>query len=302
MTRSARREVAVTFDDLPMQPPLSDVPVLAEVTGKLLAALVAEGVRAVGFVNESGLFADGELDAARVALLRAWLDAGMELGNHTFSHLDLHHTPRDQFEADIVRGEIVTRELLEARGAALEYFRHPYLHTGLSREVKEGVERFARGRGMALAPVTMQSEEWMFAQAYDKAKMNGDGAAMREVAAAFLPYMEESFEYFEKLSVSLLGREIRQVLLLHASALHADYFTALAARMRGRGYTFVTLGHALDDPAYAHADHCITPYGLSWLRRWAATEGVATGPQPAVTPRVKSLWEDLMGCAAMGTD
>nr|QEO74328.1 polysaccharide deacetylase [uncultured bacterium] len=299
MTRSARREVSVTFDDLPMQPPLCDGPALAEVTGKLLAALVAEGVSAVGFVNESALYAGGELDAARVNLLRAWLDAGMELGNHTFSHLDLHRTPGDEFEADIARGEIVTRELLEARGAALEYFRHPYLHTGLSREAKEGVERFLRGRGMAVAPVTVQSEEWMFAQAYDKAKMNCDGAAMREVAAAFLPYMEESFDYFEKLSARLLGREIRQVLLLHASALHADHFPALAALMRGRGYAFVTLGRALDDPAYAHADDCITPDGLSWLRRWAATDGVATGPQPAVAPRVNSLWEDLMGCAAV---
>ncbi|HEX8336889.1 MAG TPA: polysaccharide deacetylase family protein, partial [Pyrinomonadaceae bacterium] len=187
--------MAITFDDLPMQPPLAERRALEEVTERLVGALVSEGVPAVGFVNESELYAGGEPDESRLDLLRVWLDAGMELGNHTFSHLDLHRATEDEFRADIARGETFTRGLLEARGARLRYFRHPYLHTGLSRGVKESVEAFLRARGMTVAPVTVQNEEWMFAQVYDRAMLDGDAATMREVAASFVPYVEETFRY-----------------------------------------------------------------------------------------------------------
>ena len=43
------------------------------------------GMPAVGFVNESKLYREGQVDA-RIALLRAWRDGGVELGNHTLSH------------------------------------------------------------------------------------------------------------------------------------------------------------------------------------------------------------------------
>lgn len=37
-------------------------------------------------MNENKLFRDGELDGAGYRLLERWLQAGMDLGNHTFAH------------------------------------------------------------------------------------------------------------------------------------------------------------------------------------------------------------------------
>jgi hypothetical protein len=80
------REVAVTFDDLPAQ--LGNARV-AEINRKLVESITRHKIPAVGFVNEGRLFVPGESDArvAQIALLRLWLDAGLELGNHTFSHI-----------------------------------------------------------------------------------------------------------------------------------------------------------------------------------------------------------------------
>ena len=84
--------VAVTFDDLPYAAVASDDDAaLASMTARLVHRLQAEQVPAVGFVNEAKLHRDGELDPARVVLLRTWLDAGFELGNHTYSHPSLDH-------------------------------------------------------------------------------------------------------------------------------------------------------------------------------------------------------------------
>jgi len=78
------RTVAVTFDDLPFAAvPTEDDGYLETMTTRLLHSLQAEHVPAVGFVNESKLARDGTPDAVRIGLLRTWLQAGFELGNHT---------------------------------------------------------------------------------------------------------------------------------------------------------------------------------------------------------------------------
>ena len=48
------------------------------ITSKLLTAITAHRIPAVGFVNEGKLRGDGGVDAKRVELLRMWLDAGLD--------------------------------------------------------------------------------------------------------------------------------------------------------------------------------------------------------------------------------
>jgi peptidoglycan/xylan/chitin deacetylase (PgdA/CDA1 family) len=105
------REVAVTFDDLPASRLELTPAELDRLTRDLLAAVRQHGVPAVGFVNEGKLFADATLQADRVNILRQWVEAGVELGNHTYSHADLHRTTLDDFERDVLRGEKITRRV-----------------------------------------------------------------------------------------------------------------------------------------------------------------------------------------------
>ena len=60
--------------------------------------------------------------------------------------------------------------------------------------------------------------------------------------------MDAKFDYFERESKALFGREIPQVLLIHANSLNADAYPELARMMKARGYRFVPLGEALEDP------------------------------------------------------
>ena len=75
-------------------------------TARLLEPFIAQRVPVTGFVNE-GRCPDMTPRELR-AVLDIWLDAGVDLGNHTYSHADLSQTPVAQFEAEIVRGETVT--------------------------------------------------------------------------------------------------------------------------------------------------------------------------------------------------
>jgi peptidoglycan/xylan/chitin deacetylase (PgdA/CDA1 family) len=272
---SARsRQIALTFDDLPgVVLPEEGTVRLAEITEKLVSAIAAERVPVIGFVNEGKLGPEGAPDPERVALLKKWIDTGLELGNHTFSHIDLHHHALDIFQRDAARGETVTRSLLAARRMRLRFFRHPFLHTGRTLAIRHAVERSLAARGERIAPVTVDNSDWIFARAYALAEARGDAAAVERIAAAYVPYMEAKVEYFERQSVALFSREIRQVLLLHANALNADRFAELVSMLRRRGYAFIPLERALEDRAYRSRDDFVGPGGISWLHRWALSRG-----------------------------
>jgi len=75
----AEREVAITFDDLPIAGVLPrDAASSLQLTTSLLRAIAEHHVPVVAFVNESKLHtAEGAVDPERVALLERWLDAGV---------------------------------------------------------------------------------------------------------------------------------------------------------------------------------------------------------------------------------
>lgn len=266
--------IAVTFDDLPVVSTRRDLDHWRDVTRRLLRTIRAHRVPAVGFVNENKLVTADTVEAARVAVLRQWTDAGLELGNHTYSHPSLHSTDLEAYEQDVIRGEPVTRGLLEEKGARLRYFRHPFLHTGRSLETRQEFEAFLHARGYTVAPVTIDHADWIFARAYDRARDAGDHAAMRRVTEAYLPYMRSAIEFWERQSVAILGREIPQVLLLHANALNADRLDALLKMLEGRGYRFIPLEEALRDSAYRSEDRFTGAGGISWIHRWGLTRQV----------------------------
>lgn len=269
------RRVAITFDDLPVVSRLyTEDAEQARLTQRLLAAVRAQRVPAIGFVNEGKLYRDGVLDSGQVALLRLWTAAGFELGNHTYSHLDLHTTPFGDFARDFVRGDSVTRRVLADVGGQPRYFRHPFLHTGRDLDTRAKLQDTLVAHGYRVAPVTIDNYDYVFAVAYERALRARDAKGTRAVANEYLSYMERVFAYYERQSTALLGREISQVLLLHANALNADTFDALARMIRARGYAFVPLDQALADSAYASADTYVGPAGITWLHRWALTRGL----------------------------
>ncbi len=288
------REIAVTIDDLPLNGPDLPLPALQAMTEKLLAALTREAIPAVAFVNESKLYRASEVDA-RIALLRAWRDAGAELGNHTFSHPSLQTTPLSAFEEDVVRGETVTRMLLREKGGSLRFFRHPYLQTGPTTEAKKSFEEFLAARGYAVAPVTVDTNDWMYNAVYADALSRGDAAAAARVKEAYVASYATILDLFEDLTLRVFGRPIRHVLLVHANLLNADALSEWAAVLRARGYAFATLDRALEDPAYASPDPYVSKNGVSWLHRWlfARTGATRLKEEPDPPPFVRDAYAEI---------
>ncbi len=284
----SRREIAITFDDLPATN--GGLARMTDVTKRLLQSIKANQVPAIGFVNESKLYQDGKLNNQAVALLKMWLDEGLELGNHTYSHIGIDRAPLEKYKEDVIRGEVVTRKLLAGKGKKLKFFRHTQLRTGPTAEYKKGLAQFLAERGYTVAPVTIDNNDFIFAALYGDAKVRGDKATMKRVVDAYIPYMESVFAHFEKLSADFLGYEVKQTLLLHANDLNADYFDELARMMKRRGYTFISLEAALKDKAYSLPD-AQSNKGLSWIHRWMLAKGLPMKPEPTEPEFITQLFQ-----------
>lgn len=270
-----KRYIAVTFDDLPMNTKyLEDGKQWIEQTQKLLNTLKQYNIPAVGFVNEYKLYVNEILDSSKLNALQLWADADLELGNHTFSHPDYNYTDEKVFFDDIVKGEKITSQLLSQRNKKLEYFRHPYLHTGMSLEKKKSLEDFLKEHNYTIAPVTIDNGEWIYARAYEIAYHKNDIELMKQIGTEYVAYMMDKTKYFENQSIKLFGREIKQILLVHANMINADYFDVLSEELLKHNYQFISLEEALTDTAYQSEDTFIGRGGISWLHRWSYTKKV----------------------------
>jgi peptidoglycan/xylan/chitin deacetylase (PgdA/CDA1 family) len=274
--RAAARTMAITFDDLPKSNGMDDLDGARRTTESILRVLKTHRAPAVAFVNEGKLYSGPTMVPERAALLQAWVDAGVPLGNHTYSHFDLNDVPLDKYQDDIVRGERTSTRLMRGTlsGAAPRWFRHPYTHTGPTQEIKAGLEKFLARRGYRIAPFTIENSDWIFSAAYAKAKRAGDEALAAKLREAYLVYTDSMLDWFETLAKETFGREIPQILLIHSNDLHTDALDALLTRIEGRGYRWVTLAEAMKDAAYASPDEFVGTSGPSWLHRWRVSRNL----------------------------
>ena len=70
-----------------------------------------------------------------------------------------------------------------------------------------------------------------------------------------------------------IATRLKHILLLHTNAINADYLDELAERYQRHGYVFISMKEALTDEAYKTEITRYNDWGISWIDRWALSEG-----------------------------
>jgi len=270
------RQLALTIDDVPGAFPggsNGDINELRAITWRMLEPLRSHKVPAIAFVNEAKLYVPGELDT-RIDELRKWRDAGIELGNHGYSHLRFQDAPLSVYEDDAIQGEVITSRLLGEKNEKERFYRYPFNSTGPTREARDAFQQFLHDRGYSIAPFTIEHADYIFNEVYVHAHQSRDSELTQRVRKAYLDHLDVVFDYFEGLSQQMFGRNISQILLIHANDLNSDVLDDMLTDLEKRGYKFVSLQQALEDPAYQSKDDYVGPLGISWLDRWKVARGM----------------------------
>jgi peptidoglycan/xylan/chitin deacetylase (PgdA/CDA1 family) len=216
---------------------------------------------------------NGERDA-RVRLLDRWLEAGMMLGNHTYSHRDPAKASLAEYQDDVIRGEVVFKHLLAQRKITRQiYFRHPFTRTGPTPDYRKGLEQFLQSRGYQIAPFTIENGDYIWALVYRRALERKDTEQAAKVRSGYLEHLGQALTFADRAAMKVFGREIPQTLLMHANLLNADVLPEMLPLFRAHGYEIVNLETAMEDKAYGTPDVFVGNFGPSWLHRWGLALG-----------------------------
>lgn len=273
--------MAVTIDDLPWVGAVAPGESAGDALGRMIDALVRRGVPATAFAN-------CERAGAGAPRFRQWLDAGLDLGNHSAAHLDLNTAPLDRWLRDVRTCHAFIAELT---GDTTTWFRYPFLHQGPDAERQQAALALLEEIGSPVAHVTIDNSDWILAVAYGAAVRAGDHARAQAIGEAFVDHVIRATLHYQQVARERVGRDVLHVLLLHANLLVADHVGSLLDRLAAEhGFRFISVAEAHRDPVYDLTDAYTGGDGLSWLYRFepAAPELAAWDDEEA--RRLREQW------------
>lgn len=240
-------ELAVTIDDLPVHGPLPPGQTRIGIAQQIIRALKAAHVPPTyGFVNAVHV----QYDPGTVDVLGTWRASGNLLGNHTWSHVSLDKVSLQAFETDLEKDEPIL-DLLMA-GHDWRWLRYPYVAEGETVEKRMGVRAYLAQHGYKIAAVTMNFDDYDWNGPYARCVEKHDAKSIGWLEASYLHAADENIGYYRAMSQKLYGRDIRYVLLLHIGAFDAHMLPRLLQLYRQRGFSFVPLERAEQDPFYQY--------------------------------------------------
>ncbi len=247
---ASTREVALTFDDLPVHGPLPQGMTRVDIANSIIRALQAAHAPATyGLVNAKGI----EREPSSAPVLQLWHAAGFPLGNHTFSHMDLNANSVEAFEQDIIANEGTLQKY--AGNDDWHWLRFPFLHEGDTPEKHRAIEAFLTAHGYRVAEVTLSFGDYAYNAPYARCLAKNDQAGIEQLKQSYLEGASQSLEQGKTLSNLVFGRDIKHVMLLHIGSFETVMLPQLLELLKQRGFILVTLPEAESDPAYSlHPD------------------------------------------------
>ena len=275
---SRAEPLAITFDDLPLNGQLAPGTTRVGIAKDVLRILKEHRVaRTYGFINARKL--EGDADAT--AALRLWVAGDQRVGNHAYSHIDLHKSTAESFLRDVAQNEPVL-QLLDSTDH-WRWFRYPFLHEGDLLDKRRTVRRELQERGYRIAQVTLDYEDYLWNTAYARCAAKQDAAKISWLRSSYMSIAEQYLDANRQMAKTVFEREIGHVLLLHLGAFSSTILPDLLDLLQRKGFTFVTLEQAQSDPVYTTDPDAASQHGGTLLEQWLDARKLAY-PQIAKKP------------------
>jgi peptidoglycan/xylan/chitin deacetylase (PgdA/CDA1 family) len=246
--------MALTIDDLPGGGPEVGELTHARILTEIIAQLRAHNVQhATGFVVGSMLEGQPESQAA----LANWVDAGFEVGNHTYSHRSLDEIGLDAYLQDIEKNRSIVDALDRRPGRHVRYFRYPYLEEGRTETERRTLAHFLAAQHYVPARVSVDFSDWAWAEPYARCMEHEDDQALELLTRSYLENASAFLAWSVAAAHQVLGHSIDHVLLLHANVATARILDALLTAYEKAGVRYVSLTEALSESVYT-ADYDVS--------------------------------------------
>ena len=262
------QSIAFTFDDGPGASPIHFTP--RQRNEAILGHLKAAGLHSILFLT----LQKGTPD--RLALVRAWGEAGHGIGNHTVTHPHFHKTSLKAYQDEVLACDALIRTL----PGYTKRFRFTYLKEGDTAAKRDGFRIFLAAQGYLSTPVSVDASDWYYNSRLEEALEKKPGLDLDPWRKAYLAHLWDRARYYDGLSQTLLGRSAKHVILLHPNLVNALFLGDAIRMFQEKGWKPIDAEEAFRDPLYGLQPSNL-PAGESLLWALAKQQGLKGLRYPA---------------------
>jgi peptidoglycan/xylan/chitin deacetylase (PgdA/CDA1 family) len=224
-----KKTIAITIDDLPFVGEARNFHL-----NMMITTLTEQQVPATGFIIASEVHTDNW------ETLHKFRDAGLGLGNHTFSHANLNTVEVKDYIHEIKQADTILSPVLTEP----KYFRYPYLAMS-SGDKRNKILCYLAKKHYQVAPITIDSKDFVFNQRLLSVPEMDRRTYLGELKSFYIDFIWQQTLKAEEHSLYHHNPEQTQILLIHANLLNAYVLPDLINLYKQKGYTFVSLEEGL---------------------------------------------------------
>ena len=284
-SQEKEKKIALTFEYVPFMKPMGFFRA-RELSNMILRNLERESIQAAGFVVQSKV----EDDLSTYVILDDWASKGHLLGNQTWGAADYNEMEPQHFFEHVRDGQKHLRTIARAHPLNFRFLRFPYLHEGDTERKKKRIRKDLYRGSYRIAHVSVKTAVNFFNRPFVRSQAEHP-EKLEALKEKYLSHVMASLDYAEKQSQAVFERNIPHVLQLHMGVATSLMLKPLIEALKSRGYGFVNLVDALDDPAYSTLEEYVGPLGLTFIDRVAATRGLPFDEDSGIDSR--SLEKEL---------
>lgn len=229
LSYAQKREIAITIDDLPFVGESQNFHL-----NMIIKTLKNNEVPATGFVIGK------EVTPKNMKMLHKFHDAGLGLGNHTYSHLNLNRVTTETYIHEIDAADKILLPVMTEP----KYFRYPYLAMSQGSK-KDEILQHLISKNYQIAPITIDSKDFLFNQilyAVPEKERRGFLGVLKQCYIDFIWQQTLKAEEHNRLANKT---DQAQILLIHANLLNAYVLPDIINLYKQNGFTFISLEEAL---------------------------------------------------------
>lgn len=233
---SFAQKIALTFDDCPRKSgPLLEP---MERDRKLVSTLKKAGITAAFFCNSPGKNPSGK------ERIKYFSDHGHLIANHSADHPDANEIPVEQFTKNIDQVDLELRSFPTFR----KWFRFPFLHEGKEPKDVEAIRAHLKSNGYTNGYVTVDTEDWYVDELLRQKVVAGEKFNESRLCKTYSSMLVDEAKFFDEMSVNVLHRSVKHVILLHETDLNAICLMTIIDSFKKAKWDFISPDEAYSDP------------------------------------------------------
>jgi peptidoglycan/xylan/chitin deacetylase (PgdA/CDA1 family) len=239
-TSSPRPQLAITMDDPRLK--LESNLRWPDANSRILKALDSRNIRAALFV--CGMRVD---EAEGSKLLSAWDQAGHQICNHSYSHLNYcGSTGYSDFAVDFLRNEKI---IAPYHNKSL-FFRYPFLKEGDTADKRDRFRALLKESGYRVGHVTIDASDWFVNQRMADRLIKEPKYNIQPYRDYLIAHLLDRASFYRQLAIDVLGRDIRHTLLIHYNTLNALVLPDVMAAFETAGWQWIDASLAFQDEVF----------------------------------------------------